>query len=66
MWQNVISLDTPVDNVFTIALQCARTNVNLNVDGSVIPRIFTINTVGFVNWHTCHVNFNLMDMLTCT
>lgn len=59
---NVITLDSPIDFAFTTAAIGQRCNINMNVNGSVTPRIFFISPVNLtVDVDITAVTFHIDD-----
>jgi hypothetical protein len=48
---NTITVDSPMDRVYTVNSLAARTTTNLNVNGAVTPLIYNINPVQNARWH---------------
>jgi hypothetical protein len=61
---NVITLDCPLDFVFTTNALAERCNINMNVDGSVTPQIFYSSPAGLTTGFkidVTKVHFHLQD-----
>jgi len=59
-----ITLDTPLDYAYTIAGGCSERSINLAVDGSVTPQIFTLSPVGLragTKWDITRILGSMLD-----
>jgi len=58
---NDITLDSPMDNTYTVAAHCHRGITNMAVDGSSSPIVFHIRPPDEADWDVVRMNFHIED-----
>lgn len=62
--QYTLGLNTPLDYAFTTSGCCALTSIEMNVNGSVTPVVFSVSPVGLtsgVSWDICRMIITVID-----